>query len=457
MYSKKIFQFIEENELINDHDQLLIAVSGGPDSMCLLHFLILYKSLQKKKNIKLYVAHVNHHTRGEENDLEESLIRRYCEENQVEFFRADFYYSGKDNFHHEARNFRYDFFIKIAKQYKLNKIVLAHHKDDQVETILFKVIRGNNIFGYTGMDSKYSYHDHSIIRPFLGITKQDILKYCQEYIIPYAVDSSNESNKYTRNKLRNIILPELKEIQSDINDKLIQFETQMHEVNEFIYKHAFMAYSKCVTNKVNNEIELDCVQLMGYDRAIIRLVITMAINEVTKDSLSLTFEKINNIMGIIDSDKPNITYDIGNNYFCIKSYNSLKFTLNKPEQDDYTIFINEFKDYKLSNGMIITVKKMEEKAKINNKSLILCYNSTMWPLLLRTRKNGDLIKTSIGHKKINRIFIDAKIPTILRDSWPILTDRNGTIIWVVGLQKAEIEFTDECKQYIYIDVSKTEV
>lgn len=453
MYSEEIINFIKDNNLIEAQDNLIVAVSSGPDSMCLLHFLLYYKNRYKLDNINIYVAHVNHQTRGDENTTEENLLKNYCLINKIPVIVENFHMLSKNNFHQEARNFRYEFFLKLCRKFNGNKIVLAHHQDDQVETVLFRIIRGNTLDGYTGIKAKLEINEQvNVIRPFLNITKQEIMQYCKEYNIPYAIDSSNLESKYTRNYIRNQIIPKIKEIQPDFNKKIIQLKQQLTEVNEYLYQNAKTNYERLIISKDDNKITLDLESLKMVHNSIVRLIILNVINDLTNNSLKISYEKLNQLMNIIHNRKPNITFDLGLDHYCIKEYDLIIFQKQKPIINDYLIYIDEFKEYQLPNNMKISVKIIEEKAKMNNNSLILCYNSTMWPLILRTKNSGDSIKTEIGTKKINRVFIDKKISEYKRKSWPILTDRNNNVLWVIGIQKANIKLN--CKsQYVLIDIS----
>lgn len=437
------------DELIEKNDHLLVGVSGGADSMCLLHYLL---TLKDKYNLLISVAHINHHTRENENDFEQEMVEKFCEVNKIPCFIGHFQYQKKDNFHNEARSYRYRFFFQTAKKINANKIALAHHLDDQVETILFKIIRGNNIKGYTGMAEKiYLKENIAIIRPLLEITKEEIISYCNQYQVPFMVDSSNYSNKYTRNYLRNKIIPLFQKLQPDFNNKIMQFHEQIKEVSDYLGEKAFILTNEMIILHEKDKIILDLNQLKKTHKALIRMILINVVNMLYKENFYLTYEKMKNLFNIIFNDKPNVTFDLGKDIYCVKEYDKITFRIGLDEVFAYHIIIDDFRDYQLPNGMKIRVKKVEEKAKSNNKTLFLCYNSTVWPLLIRNKKNGDFIKTKIGKKKVNRVFIDEKIPSALRKNWPLLVDNNDNIIWVIGIQKGQIN-TADCQHFIKIEL-----
>ncbi len=445
-YEKKLLQ----RGIISVHDNIVVGVSGGPDSMALLHYFIRIKN---KYKLTISVAHINHHTRADENEKEKLMIIDYCKTNKIPYYIGDFRKQSGSNFHEAARNFRYNFFIEIANKVSANKIALAHHQDDQVETILFKISRGNHLGGYVGMREVIDLDNNlKIIRPLLNFTKSEIIDYCAKNNVSYAIDSSNFSNKYTRNSIRNKIVPLFKEIQPDFNNKIIQFHEQLNEVNDYLAVNAKILIKEMIISNEKDRIILDLNKLQKTHVTLIRVILLNVVNQLTKAKFNLTYEKFKNLFNIIFNQKPNITFNLGKNMYCIKAYDRLCFRIGLDHIKKYEIVVNEFKNYQLPNGMIIDVKKVKEKAKINNKTLILCYNSTVWPLVIRTRQNGDYIQTKIGKKKVNRIFIDAKIPINLRVSWPLLVDKYGKVIWVIGIQKPDIEPFHNNEQLIKIQV-----
>ncbi len=446
MFTEKV---LNQTNLIQYNDRLVIGVSGGPDSMGLLHFLM---SIKAEFNLTLIVAHINHHTRGEENTREEELIRDFCFLHDIPYIVGNFLKSGKKNFHEEARNFRYRFFLDLAKEYRANKIVLAHHEDDQVETILFKITRGNHLSGYIGMKDSYDLDNITVIRPFLNVTKDDILEYCLKNNVPYALDSSNFSVKYTRNYFRKKIIPLFKKVQPEFNQKIMQLHEQLLEVDDYLKQNGKMLIKEMIISDEKDRIILDLNKLKVNHITIIRVILLLVVNKLYSDTFDLTYEKMKNLLNIIFGQKPNITFDLGKNLYCVREYESLSFQIGIPEYDEYNIIINEFNDYYLPNGMKIRIKKVEEYAKTNNKTFILCYNSTIWPLVIRTKKDGDYIKTKIGKKKISRIFIDAKIPVNKRKTWPLLVDKEGNVLWVIGIQKPDFSSFPIGKENIMIEV-----
>ncbi|MDN5307530.1 MAG: tRNA(Ile)-lysidine synthase, partial [Eubacteriaceae bacterium] len=203
---KKVLHYIHENDLITAGDHVLIGVSGGADSLALLHFLDHFKKTLK---IKVGVAHLNHCLRGDAADNDEALVRDYCQARKIPFFSGhrnvkDMASDQKISLEEAGRQARYAFFEKVCQEQGYNRIALGHHLDDQAETVLMRLIRGTGIKGISGIRS-----NRSVIRPFLTISKKEILDYCAVKDLIFCTDESNFSNVYTRNKIRLEIMPKI--------------------------------------------------------------------------------------------------------------------------------------------------------------------------------------------------------------------------------------------------------
>ncbi|WP_108995001.1 tRNA lysidine(34) synthetase TilS, partial [Paenibacillus agaridevorans] len=198
-----------ERGLWQDGDTIIVAVSGGPDSMALLHMLHM---LAVPKRLRTIAAHVNHGFRGEESAAELELVKRYAEKLGVPcetttLALTTYIEENALNLQAAAREKRYAFLHEVAKRYGASRVALAHHGDDQAETVLMRVIRGAGLSGLSGIPAKRSENNVELIRPLLRMNKSDLLAYCEEGDIPYSTDSSNLERHYFRNTVRLDILP----------------------------------------------------------------------------------------------------------------------------------------------------------------------------------------------------------------------------------------------------------
>ncbi len=234
-------QVIINNKLINNNDKIVVAVSGGPDSMCLLSVLIELQEILKNKyniNYSLIVAHVNHMIR-EESEYEKDYVESFCNDKNIKFhyLKENIPELSKDLKLSEetcGRKVRYEFFEKIRKIENAQKIAVAHNEDDNVETILLNLIRGCGLKGLIGMDYKFEY----LIRPLIDIEKKDILDYNVIKNLNPCFDKTNFEDTYLRNKVRLRLLPELKEkYNSNITQNIIRMKKILEQDEDFLKKY----------------------------------------------------------------------------------------------------------------------------------------------------------------------------------------------------------------------------
>ncbi len=412
---QKVFDFIKNNNLIKN-EIVICAVSGGVDSVCLLH--ILYSL-----GFNVVLAHVNHNKRKESIIEQQSMIE-YADSLGIPFELLDYHYDGKDNFHNDAHIARYNFFKSLCERYHTNVIATAHHLDDQIETILIKLLEGSNLYGYGGISICKKEDNYKIIRPFLCTNKKEIYSYAKENNLRFFEDSSNEEDDFLRNRLRHHILPLLEEECEDIHNKFKQFSIQAKEAFQYIRKQS-IDYLKIT----NNSIDLESFNSLDI--------------ALKKDIISLLFEYFNirkntslilDIMNILVSNEGTRQLTLENGYIFIREYKKayIKKSSNIEEFcysmgiDEEIVVLNKYKFY--------FSKKLPKN---NAKYINLCYNSLELPFEIRSYKYGDSIHLQVGSKKVNRIFIDNKVPKDLRKLTPIILDKNNNILWVYNFAKSK--------------------
>lgn len=226
----KILTFINKESLLQRGKRVIVACSGGADSIFLLHIL-------NKLGFECIVAHCNFHLRGEESDRDENFVRDYCKnENLIltikSFDTMNYAIDNKLSIEMAARELRYNWFEEVRKEYDAQAIAVAHHSDDSIETILLNLIRGTGLKGICGIRPRNGY----IVRPLLCINRNEIEEYLQSNHLGYITDSTNLENEYTRNKIRNIVLPILKEINPQI-DSVMLSNAENFSAAESIYKY----------------------------------------------------------------------------------------------------------------------------------------------------------------------------------------------------------------------------
>ena len=423
---KKVLSYL--NSLLKEEDIIVVATSGGPDSMCLLSLLC---ELRRDLNLKLIVAHVNHNLRPQSKE-EAEFVTRVCENEKIPFEYMEILEYKKDNLENDARTKRYEFFQKLVKKYHAKYLMTAHHGDDLIETILMRLTRGSSLKGYSGFKKEYVMPDYTIIRPLITKTKQDILSYMDLHHLKYYIDESNFSDIYTRNRYRKNILPFLKKENKNIHYKYLKFSEELMEANNFIDN-----YIKELIKNIKDESGLKVDELLKLDHFLVKKIVEYTLNDIYIDDLFLINDKHTElIMHMLKSKKSNNKVDLPNNYQAIKSYNYYKIVkINKEEVYEYIL------DDALTLPNHMVIKKISNSQSKSNYVLRLNSQNIKLPLKVRSRCNGDKmeVKNLGGTKKIKDIYIDEKIPIVQRDEIPIVTDSNNTILWLPGVKKSKFD------------------
>lgn len=421
---------------------IVVATSGGPDSMALLHML-------KNNNYNIICAHVNHNLRRVSDD-EYIFVQDYCKKNNIIFegMKIDQYKNNKFT-ESEARKKRYNFFEKILIKYNTDILLTAHHGDDLIETILMRIIRGSNLDGIKGFSKVSKFKNFKIIRPLIFYTKDEIETYVKKNNIPYVVDETNKSKKYTRNRIRLDILPILKKETNSVHRKFLNFSEELEENNQYIKEEVEKIKKE---NFKDNTINLKLFN--KNNKYIKKKELESVILDIYGDNINVINKKhIENILKITEYNK-NSEIDLPNNIKVIKSYNNLKFINNKDKLRKYKYIFKdsiEIDEY----GIIKTIEDTKEKS---NYVIKLNSNEIALPLIIRTMEDNDYIevKNLNGRKKINKIFINEKIEKDLRKTYPILTDSNNNILWIPGIKKSKFDCYNKEFYDIIIKYTKKE-
>ena len=420
------YQFIEKLNIKNT--TVVAAISGGPDSMLLLDTLI---SIKEKLNLKIVVAHVHHNLR-KESDYEAVEVEKFCRENDLvfEMKKIEEYPNGK--FSEEvARKIRYEFFDEVVSKYGADVLFTAHHGDDLIETVLMRLTRGSNLKGYAGFERISNDRGYKIVRPLVYLTKQEIVEELDKKGMWYAVDMSNGDTKYTRNRYRKNILPELKNENSNVHLKFIDFNEKLLMANDFIVKETNKKYKEIVSD---NSIIID--KFNGLDKIIKINILEKYLKIVYKEDITLIDNRhISIILEYLESNA-NTIFDLPHNKKGIIEYNKFKIGESKISEN----YEYEFTDYvELPNGKKIVVDNSTPLT--SNYVIHLNSKDIKLPFHVKNYKPGDRmnVKNMLGSKKVSDIFIDSKISKELRYSYPIVTDDTGKIIWIPGVKKSKFD------------------
>lgn len=412
-------------DLLSHGDRLVVAVSGGIDSMVLLHCL---NSLKDSFGISLYVCHVNHHTR-EACKAEAELVEETCRQYGLPLEILDYHYSEEDNFHQASRKARYDFFRKIALKKGANKIVLAHQADDLAETILMRIVRGSSLSGYAGILNEGEYQGVKIIRPLLGVSRNDIAIYQQENSVSFMEDESNLKDDYTRNRFRHHVMPPIKEENPAYTKKFAQFSQYLSEAYSLVRETAEAFISRHIKFE-DTFASVPANKIARENPAVRKEICKLVIDRLSQDSVEVSFTQFLDLDTLACGDKTYAEIDIGNDLTVIKSYDDLYFHRYRPETIRFEFRIDGFGEYRLPDGSLLSIST--NNSIFDGKPHELWYNDldSVFPITIRNRRDGDRVEMAVGSKKIKDLFIQKKIPHADRDTLPVILDKQGKIIWI---------------------------
>lgn len=313
-----VLDYIKKNNLINQNDKVLVAVSGGPDSICLLN--ILY-NLKEKLKIEIYVAHVNHLIR-EEAKGDAEFVKEFCRSKNIEFFYKEYNIKEKAKIEkisveEAGRNARYEFFEEIAPKYSINKIAIGHNENDLVETLIMNILRGTGTQGLKAILNKNGIY----IRPLLDISREKIEEYCENNNLKPRIDLTNFENNYTRNKIRNIVIPYLKK---EFNPNIVQTLTRLSQIateeQDFIDMEVEKYYKKIVINEEIESIKISGKEFSKIHIAIKKRIILYIINKLFGSTKQIEKKHVEDIIKLIDNN-------IGNKY--LTPNKNLKISIRK--------------------------------------------------------------------------------------------------------------------------------
>ena len=287
---EKVLKTIKKYELIKSGDNIVLGISGGPDSICMLYIL---NSLKKDLNFNIYVAHINHMLR-ENAKLDEEYVKNTCEKLNIPVYIKhikikEIAEKEKRGIEETGRKVRYEFFEEILRKTNSNKIATAHNLNDSIETIILNIIRGTGISGLAGIEP---IRENKFIRPLIKCERKEIEEYCKLNKLEPRIDESNYENKYNRNKIRNICIPYLqKELNSNVIKNISRLSEIANEEQKYIEKNVEKSFNKICIENTENKIILDIKMFVKEELVIKRRLILYTINKLIGTTINI--EKIN--------------------------------------------------------------------------------------------------------------------------------------------------------------------
>lgn len=452
-----VYNFIVENDMLSSKDRLVVGLSGGADSVCLLCSLWALRDKLGMAEDSLVAVHINHMIRGKEADEDEAFARELCARLNVPFevFSKDIEaYADEEKLSVEeaGRIYRYDCFRQVLGKRSFNKIAVAHNKNDLAETVIFNMLRGSGLNGMAGIQATRG----NIVRPLLGVTREEIEAYLAEISQDYRTDSTNLELDYDRNRIRHIILPAMKEINSRAVEHICHMADEAKESYTFIHGKAMEEYEGSKMAEEDRTVALDINQIYKYNPVLQEHVVHEALGEVAGAKKDITRKHIMAVVSLIYQDTGKMV-ELPYGIRARRSYDQLIISNKKLESENYFIEISGEGVYNIPGWGNLQITLMDNKPDIEVSKKIYTkmadYGKMKDSLCIRTPEEGDyIVIDNYGRtKKLTRVFIDNKVDREKRANWPVLAC-GKEVIWVLGLRYSEAyKISGDTTKIIYMN------
>lgn len=461
MFINKIEKTIQKYNMITPGERVLVAVSGGIDSVCLLH--VLYK-LKEKYRIELGVAHLNHGLRGEEAERDCEFVRRMSENYGIPFFSTrrdvmELSKAKKLSIEEAARILRYEFLNNIAESENYKRIALGHNADDQAETVLMHLITGTSPYGLRGMDPV---REGRFIRPLIEVGRDEILNFAKEEGLQWVYDSSNEDISFLRNRIRIKLLPFIKEnFNRKVVQSLLQLSEQLREENEYVEFITEKLFLDSLMEIKEEALILSTDYFKNLPPYVIGRVIRHAIRRIMGRVPRMSRRNYEDICEIIESASPHAYIMLPENLRIEKCYTTLivgKGDVEEVEPYEMILDVPGRVDI-MQAGCTIEAwvcKRDSVRMEFSSDRAFMDYDKLVFPLTVRNFREGDRFHPfgSPGQKKLKKFFIDLKIPRNERKRIPLVVS-GGEIVWVSGFRISErVRITDNTKNVLVMSITR---
>jgi len=456
---------IRRYRMISTRDTVLAAVSGGPDSVCMLHVLL---GLRDEMEFDVVVAHLDHQFRGEESRRDAEFVaelagrfdlRCICHEENVPRFLMSNAMSAAD----AARILRYQFLVKTSKLEYCQRIATGHNADDQAETVLMRVLRGAGPDGLAGIPPK---RESTIIRPLLACWRADIEAYLDEHDLPYRIDESNSDSKYLRNELRNELLPHLGRYNPQISRSLAGLASIMADVSAHFDRLTDKALPEVLKTARLGQFVLDLPTLAGYDEALKRSVFRRVFASLRPDLPPLASHHVENLLRMLREGEVGVSVELPDRARARMEHGCVVFSHGEgpPTAEERELPVPGETSFEEA-GLTITAELLPRSElgycpiEANEDIALFDWDSLGSPLRVRSKREGDRFVPfgMDGSQSLKDLFINSKVAFSFRPSVPVLCDDEG-ILWVVGLRRAaRAPVTDETSTVLAVRARTTEV
>lgn len=442
LFVRKVKQYIDKHQLIANGERLLVACSGGADSIALVHVI---NELKETYECEVAIVHTDHQLRGEESAEDFRFVEQLAKRLDIPFYGTALNVPNRlkeegGNVQVICREERYGYFERIMATYGYDKLLLGHHADDQIENVIMTLARGSISSSITGIPKKRYFSIGQIIRPFLSVTKKEILNFIAQNNESFRHDPSNDKHTYTRNRIRHKVVPVLTEENPNISDSIRIFVEKQQQDEDFLQMLAKEKYEQLVTVDDKGVFFLDTIDFARVPIALQRRVILLLLDYLYKNSETLFNERlIESILLECNEQNGNSVIHLPSTFFLVRNYNKVQFTSSNQQcLDSVKLVIEE--DCWIYVGAGFSIYLTRNLANhISGEKWFVQLESDLLPLTIRQKVQGDrmYIKGMSSPKKISRLFIDEKISANERVAWPLLVTPKDDIIAVIGLRYGE--------------------
>jgi tRNA(Ile)-lysidine synthase len=452
---RDVKESIQKYRMLVQGDRVLVAVSGGPDSVALLHLLY---GLRQELGLHLELAHLQHGIRGEEAREDARFVAEVAEKLRLRFHVKEINLpqikseAGKGNLEALARNARYRFFATVAGERRLGKIATAHTEDDQAETVLMWLLRGSGMKGLGGMSPIQrlniadgdSSNQCVIVRPLLEVSKAGILEFLREKQLTYRVDRSNQERSFLRNWIRLSLIPVLKDkTDAGLSSRLARQAELIRDE-----EHLLDELARVELDKIRTSEGINGRALCKYGTAMQRRLLRLWIEQARGDLRGLDFHHVDGLLHLIAGGPPQARLSLPGGWELVKEYETLRLQKNFRTRRPYPCY-----SYQLTIGAELNIpeagmafqsrKILPPLSSLPNDSMEAVFDMAALPadqpVIVRNFRRGDRFQPfgMAGHKKLKDLFIENKLALSVRASLPLLV-LGDEVIWIPGYGRSEI-------------------
>lgn len=446
----RVIKTIEKYAMLKPKSRILIGISGGPDSICLLH---IFNQLKSEYKLRLFAFHLNHQLRGKDADEDERFVKQFCQQLKIpcrirKVKVREYAKRNKLSLEQAAREIRYQLLEQVRKELRCHKIVLGHNADDNAETVILNLVRGTGLVGLCGIPPIRD----RIIRPLIEAERKDIMQYLVSNELAFRIDKTNRNPKIPRNFIRTKIIPQLKKLNPRLVEPITKLSDILRQEESYLAELTDGIRQKIVTKKSKQAIILDNKKLLSYNLALRRRILKSLLP-------TLGYDKIEQILKMSE-EKTVGTIQLAKDKICCQEYDRIYLGVKPPIPVDRAIPLPIGKSL-IVDDMGIEVEtalksKIDLKMVSEDKNTeVFDYRELAPPFYLRYRRPGDrFIPFGGKEKKLKEVLIDDKVPKRVRTRLLLFCDSKG-ILWILGRRRsARAPIKPETKQFLLVRIKQ---